>query len=255
MIKLIVSDFDGTLLPYGEKRVSESVISKIKSYLDNGISFAVASGRTYTELKALLNDVSDKIYFIADDGALIIKNDKILSGKPFTSDAIKCFFNNESFRDAVLYSLDKAYLINSSKITTLGKTPRNIKRAFEVTEDIYKISANMNDMSLINNENFRIHYANEKFAEFVSPYSNKGIALSLLQLHLSITKFETLAIGDADNDIPMMLQSNLTVSIGNKSKKLLENSKHNVLDIYSAFETTDFYLKSNENNTKQHKFL
>lgn len=255
MIKLIVADFDGTLLPYGEKRVSENVLSKIKSYLDKGIYFAVASGRTYTELRALLNDVADRIYFIADDGALIIKNEKILSGKPFDCNSIKSFFNNDSFCDAVLYSINKAYLINHSKITTLGKTPCHIKRPFEVTEDIYKISANMNDMSLINNKNFRIHYANEKFAEFVSPYSNKGIALSLLQLHLSITKFETLAIGDADNDVPMMLQSNFTVSIGDKSKKLFENSKHNVSDIHSAFETTDFYVQNGKNNTKQHNFL
>ena len=61
MLKLIVADFDGTLMQYGEKCVSDRVINKIKEYLDNGIHFAVASGRTYSELSALLKEISDEI--------------------------------------------------------------------------------------------------------------------------------------------------------------------------------------------------
>ena len=41
MIKLVVFDFDGTALPYGEKNVSDRVINRIKDYASKGISFAV----------------------------------------------------------------------------------------------------------------------------------------------------------------------------------------------------------------------
>ncbi len=239
MVKLIVSDFDGTLLAYGEKRVSQKVIRKIEDYLDKGISFAVASGRTYTELKTLLSDIADRIYFIADDGALTFKGDKILYKKPFDLNSIKFFFDPDIVKDAVMYSLDKAYIINSSKITTLGKTPKHIKRAFEVTDDIYKVSANMRDKSLISCDGFRVHYSDDNFAEFVSPYANKGIALSVLQLHLSVSKYDTVAIGDADNDVAMMFNSKFSISIGEKSKKLKEVSKFGASDILAAMEIID----------------
>ena len=57
MKKLIVSDLDGTLLPYGSEKISEKILIRIKSILKRGGEFAIASGRSYTELKQLLGDI------------------------------------------------------------------------------------------------------------------------------------------------------------------------------------------------------
>ena len=78
MIRLTVSDLDGTLMPYGEKCVSPSVISAINRVTDNGITFAVSSGRTYTELLTYLPELSDKAYFICCDGALCVYKNKVI---------------------------------------------------------------------------------------------------------------------------------------------------------------------------------
>ena len=78
MIKLIVSDFDGTLLPYGRERISVEVVNYIKNILDKGTVFAISSGRTYSELCELLCEFKDKIYFICSDGAYYIKNGRTL---------------------------------------------------------------------------------------------------------------------------------------------------------------------------------
>ena len=52
MIKLIVSDFDGTLLPFDESEVSRTAKNFISTAIDKGVTFAVSSGRTYRELLA-----------------------------------------------------------------------------------------------------------------------------------------------------------------------------------------------------------
>ena len=58
MIKLIVCDVDGTLLPHGEKRISYDIADLIKEAGNKGISFAAASGRAYHELKRLFEGSS-----------------------------------------------------------------------------------------------------------------------------------------------------------------------------------------------------
>lgn len=50
LIKLILADMDGTLLPFGSRVVSERTHSAILSALDAGIAFGPASGRDYADL-------------------------------------------------------------------------------------------------------------------------------------------------------------------------------------------------------------
>lgn len=218
MIKLIVSDFDGTLLPYGQKSVSESVIEKINKLIDSGVYFAVASGRTYSELVTLLKDVSDRIYFICDDGALTVKNGTVIYKKQLSFAAVKTFFDDCLFKNVTFYAMDKAYILGvKNNIPRFGKTPQAVARCFEITEDIFKVSADVKSFELVNSANYRVHYSEGSFAEFVSPFANKGNAVSNLQLKLGVSKFETAIIGDADNDVPMVSYAKKSWAIGNRS--------------------------------------
>lgn len=239
MLKLIVADFDGTLMPYGEKYVSNEIINKIKEYVNSGIHFAVASGRTYSELKTLLMEVSDKIYFVANDGALIIKNDDIIFMRPFDKNSVKRIMEDENLVGATFYSLDTAYRYKKAEVSLLGKIPKTVERAFQVTEDVFKITASINTQALCDSENYRVHYQGEGYAELLQPYVNKGMALSYLQLHLSISKFETAALGDANNDVPMMKHSYQCFCIGEKSEVLSDCCKYKCNNVISAFKIID----------------
>lgn len=239
MIKLIVADFDGTLMPYGEKSVSEKVIKKIKDYLSEGISFAVASGRTYSELTAYFSEISKDVFFIADDGAIIIKNNNVIFTRPFSKNSIKKIFEDERVENANLYSLNKVYKHNTPDFSDLGKTPVSVKRAFNITEDVYKIIARVNKTDFEDCENFRVHYNGGDYVELINPYVNKGTALSYLQLHLSISKSETVAIGDSYNDLPMFRNATETFCVSEKAKELSLVSKHHTSDVLSAFQSID----------------
>ncbi|MBE6701406.1 MAG: HAD family phosphatase [Ruminococcaceae bacterium] len=221
MLKLVVADFDGTLLPYSNKTVPESTITLIETLISKGVAFAVSSGRTYSELSALLKKVSDKIFFICDDGALTIKNENVIFKKPFSKKSLSCFFDSDVFKYATLYSMNKAYLVGDNKSPVLyDKSPKKVSRPFEITEDVFKVFASPKTFTLEDTSDYRVHYSEKGFTEFVSPFANKGVALAHLQLHLGVTKFDTAAIGDASNDIPMMSHAKYSFSIGDKSKEL-----------------------------------
>ena len=50
MIKLILSDMDNTLVPFGARRVSQRTVDAIREVLDAGVRFGPDTGRDYVEL-------------------------------------------------------------------------------------------------------------------------------------------------------------------------------------------------------------
>ena len=71
MIKLIASDIDGTLLPYGENELSESLFPLIRRLDRAGILFCPASVRQYHSLRGLFAPVADQLCFLAENGAIL----------------------------------------------------------------------------------------------------------------------------------------------------------------------------------------
>ena len=71
MIKFIASDLDGTILLNGAQSVDKSLIDVIDSLVSRGIIFAPASGRQVESLKMLFEPISDRLMYIAENGALV----------------------------------------------------------------------------------------------------------------------------------------------------------------------------------------
>lgn len=71
MIRLIASDIDGTLLPYGEHTIPEEVFGEIHRLERRGVLFCPASGRQYTSMRKLFAPVADKIPFLCENGAVV----------------------------------------------------------------------------------------------------------------------------------------------------------------------------------------
>ena len=71
MIRLIASDIDGTLLPYGETAIPAEIFEEIRRLTDKGILFCPASGRQYTSMRKLFAPVADKIPYLCENGAAV----------------------------------------------------------------------------------------------------------------------------------------------------------------------------------------
>ena len=71
MIKLIVSDIDGTLLPYGKTELDAELFSLIRRLRERGVIFCPASGRQYHSLRALFAPVCDELTYLCENGAIL----------------------------------------------------------------------------------------------------------------------------------------------------------------------------------------
>ena len=109
MIKLIVSDFDGTLRPYGEPQVTSSVKKRIDAALDAGITVAISSGRTLGELVGFLPEYADRVFFICCDGAYYSKNRKTLYERKIEQGDLAKFLEPYVGYSCVLHGAEKNY--------------------------------------------------------------------------------------------------------------------------------------------------
>ena len=71
MVKLIVSDIDGTLIPYGEKALPDALFPLIHRLRRAGVLFCPASGRQFHSLRKLFAPVADELAFLCENGAAI----------------------------------------------------------------------------------------------------------------------------------------------------------------------------------------
>ena len=72
VVRLIVSDVDGTLVSDGSADINTEIYDVILKLKEKGIFFAVASGRQYASVKKLFRPIEDQIIIIAENGAYIV---------------------------------------------------------------------------------------------------------------------------------------------------------------------------------------
>ena len=222
MIKLIASDLDGTLLRDGAMQVSARAIQLIEQLQKKGIIFVAASGRQYSNLYKLFGNASKEMGFLCENGALVMYQDQILYKSAMehnlAMELCHTIYNKDDC-EVLASGQDTSYLLPKSeeyrhRIQHIVQNNVAIVERFEdIPEDLIKISvyekAGIEDHSgpyLINlfKESAKCTISGFHWLDFVNPDVNKGVALSRLLSHLSISPSETMAFGDNYNDLEML---------------------------------------------------
>lgn len=71
MIKLVVSDIDGTLLEDGGHELNPELLEVILKLRGKGMQFAAASGRQWASIETAFDAIKEKIFYISDNGAYV----------------------------------------------------------------------------------------------------------------------------------------------------------------------------------------
>lgn len=239
MIKLIVSDFDGTLMPYGQKNVSDGVKCRIKKALGQNITVAVSSGRTYKELANLLPEFAESIYFICCDGTFYVKGGKPLYQKQIERADLAPFFAEAHEGLAfVLHGAFENYSVGVLPPDADKFRAKPIRTLGEVNEKIFKVTTYKKEFKPSPYSGLRMHWdgGESLMAQYVNRFANKGTALSDLQMRLMLAKYDTACIGDSGNDVIMMKGAKLSFAVGEKCPALLSAVNNRVSTAEEAFD-------------------
>lgn len=224
MIQLIVSDIDGTLLPYGTKQLDPSVFSLIHRLSQQGIRFCPASGRQFHSLRKLFGPVQDELCYVCENGAILYGSGTEESAPVLGKTVMEHTAAMALIRDilalesceVLISGANCSYLCqcDDSFVTRMrdgtGNHVQVVRDPEEIEEDIIKISAYCPEGAAVPEKalgeawsgKFNMAVAGAEWLDFT--LANKGIGLRQLCSALNIPLENVMAFGDNWNDLPML---------------------------------------------------
>jgi Cof subfamily protein (haloacid dehalogenase superfamily) len=222
-IKFIAADMDGTLLDE-HSQLPPSFYPLYQRLLDNGVMFAAASGRQYYSLLQTFEPIKESMYFIAENGTMVMHQDQEL---------YSCTIPYSEIEKVV----KRARLIEGAHIVLCGKNSAYVetdnKKALAEFSKYYHRCENVVDVLAVEDEFIKVaicHFGGTE--QFVYPEINaafgeshqvvisakiwldvmnaeasKGAAMHHLQTTLGFSFEETMSFGDYLNDLEMLKAS------------------------------------------------
>lgn len=222
MIKLIASDLDGTLLD-SEKHLPSDFFDVLDELGRRGITFAVASGRTYSAADHLFpEEYRKKIAFICDNGACTYLDGRLVDMSPLDradyEELLDACEKIGGFRLVVCAAGGVYHLRYTDEFfDEVGKFYRShtvIEDLRAIDDTIFKVavcdergaySHGKPEFDKIFGDRLSVQVSGDQWMDIQASGISKGEALKALQKALGVTGAETMAFGDYFNDLEMLL--------------------------------------------------
>lgn len=245
MYKLVVSDFDKTLIN-DDGEIPISTIILFDELRRNGVKIAIATGRCLKSVLDYNKDVTFCDYLITSNGAYIydVENDKILYKKNISINSIKKIVK-KFFMDSIIYLTDHYNwnLIGDKSIyeNDFDVNKINDYEAFldENKTNIYKLEIyfktlskaknclkELSEMNLNVKANLQIN-SNKYIVEVTNYMVDKLQGVKKVSSKLKIDLSDVIAFGDGYNDIELLENVGCSVAVDNaiSDVKKVVNSK------------------------------
>ena len=253
MVKLIVSDIDGTLIPYGKTTFSPRLMPLIEKLLDKGILFCPASGRQLHSLQQLFEPLSSRLPMLCENGAEIFGPEEEGGKRPILSQLFLPRQEALMIAEDILRIPDCSLFITETTVgygtdpaltrevhNYTGDESRVIAAPQDVTGDIVKVSAwatgdkraVFHQLSSLWGHRYKPVFSGGGWVDVTA--SDKGKGLDVLCKAYGIDRSETAAFGDNYNDLPMLQKAGkayLMEGADHALKALIPNHCADVCDV------------------------
>ncbi|MFC1937139.1 Cof-type HAD-IIB family hydrolase [Chloroflexota bacterium] len=255
--KLLVMDADGTIFGKNRSILPEDK-EAVRRALEQGVTVSLSTGRTMLSALKILDMLSLDGFHIFCDGAHV--------SNPSTGEEIHCHpLNKELVREAIdfahanninleLFSTHHYFVERESWNTDIRLKFFGVKSTVVNFSDIWEreviikgtlvVSPEERDQADCFEQRFKGELAFSRtgtpaypdigFLNIVTPGVSKGKGLEALASHLDIPLSQIMAIGDHDNDIPLLTTAGFSVAMGNAIDEVKAIADHVTLDIEHA---------------------
>ncbi len=227
-MKLIASDFDGTIFIDGKIKTED--IKAIRDFQDKGNLFGLVTGRTYHSLFVLIEGKIDPDFIIANNGShIFVKNGKDMI------EILKYSLDQDKIRDVMDY-YGRTY---PTKIFT--DKDRDVDSLEDLREGEEILSLAIYSDHILENpfqEDFSFHKS-IGVIDVINSAVSKQTGIEFIKDFYGFDK-EIIAIGDDFNDISFLEQTRLSFSLNYvKEKEVLDAVNFMVDGIRELIENID----------------
>ncbi len=229
-IKMVVTDMDGTLLN-SKHQVSERFYDIFEKLSARGIQFVAASGRQYHSMAHKLNNIKDDVIFIAENGALVKKQEQELSSTPLGHDLQKELLT-------VVDEIDSAHAMLCGKYTSYfdGRSSQFLDQlkeyysAYEIVEDYAVVTDEIVKIAVYHadsaedfiypkvgylEDRLKVKVSGQHWVDFNHIDAHKGNALQKVMQQYDIKPNQLIVFGDYNNDLEMLQLSDYSFAMKN----------------------------------------
>jgi Cof subfamily protein (haloacid dehalogenase superfamily) len=224
MIKLIVSDLDGTLLDEGQK-VRPTDQEALRRAADQGVEICLASGRMQEEFTHVMDQTGLTCHGVSQNGSFVhTKDNELLHQQTFSLEMARDIYDTTKAFDLFLMICFEHQLVTPQE-HAFSKLIRNrLFAPIDIMSDVRERFSNewlpckfsyFGELTVLkelkatleNNARLAPHidaFISDKDCLDVMPVGvSKGTGLKALVQHLGIQPDEVLCVGDAFNDVSM----------------------------------------------------
>lgn len=229
-IKLIVSDVDGTLLN-ASHQLNPRFFDIFEQLDAAGITFVVASGRQYHNLRKLFERIENRIIFAAENGSYIMHRGKEMLAKTISGGDIHDLVNigrKIPTSELVLCGKNSAY-VESADQQFINHLSLYFEK-FEIVDDLLSVNDDILKFTVCDlsgteansypdfahlHDRFQVKVSADTWLDISDKLAHKGNAVAILQDLYGASKEQTMVFGDYLNDLEMMQQAYFSYAMAN----------------------------------------
>lgn len=242
MIKLVVTDIDGTLLPEGTDQMNPELYEVVEELKKKGILFAGASGRQYASMYSVFAPVADDMIFIAENGTNVMCRGRNISSEYLEGEIAEevVRYLRELDNCKITLSTPEVMYVEHGDQEFLSLLTDGYHNCVEVVDDLIPYCSRTNKLSVYRKagigpleadimkrfaDRLHITVSGSIWIDFMKPGTDKGAALASIQELMHISVEETMAFGDNCNDIGMLKRAGASYAVANAHPQLKETAR------------------------------
>jgi Cof subfamily protein (haloacid dehalogenase superfamily) len=234
-IRLLLADVDGTLVTT-DKILSDRAVAAVRRLKDEGILFAITSGRPPRGMSMLVDPLDLNTPIAAFNGGLLVHRDlSVIRQETIPAEVVAPAISLlESFRLSVwLYRGADWYVRDlhgphvEREAWTVRFAPTLLADYDDVKDDVVKIVGVSDDVEAVAaastaaqsefGDGVSAARSQSYYLDITHPNANKGSVAKILCARYGIPSEQLATIGDMPNDVLMFAHSGLSIAMGNAS--------------------------------------
>ena len=248
--KIVASDIDGTLLPFGQLKIKNSLLNIIGKFKDKDILFVPASGRTIDSLEKLFDPIKEDVAFLSENGGVVWRGTTPIAETPLPKELSHEIAEDiYSHEDWVAYftTIDSAFVYGQNEKLTnfvcerFSENCRIINSLDEIEGRPVKLTVFlpcaaelMVDYFDKYKDKLNVMIAGLDVIDF--GVANKGFGLKLLTEYYGLSSKDVYAFGDNYNDQSMLEYAENSYIMKTDDKVLRDSAKFECDDIEMEFK-------------------